>query len=84
MSSLSALGLSPLSLNAVAADQAGQTIGWTGFTWDPHLFPNPNQFLSWCKQRGLRNTLNLHPASGMQPWEDKYVVCGSGERDAGE
>eukprot|EP00698_Gefionella_okellyi_P018500 TRINITY_DN5552_c0_g1_i1.p1 TRINITY_DN5552_c0_g1~~TRINITY_DN5552_c0_g1_i1.p1 ORF type:complete len:938 (-),score=168.17 TRINITY_DN5552_c0_g1_i1:17-2830(-) len=55
-------------------DQAGETIGWTGFTWDSHLFPNPQAFLDWCKARGLRNTLNLHPASGMQPWEEKYAV----------
>ena len=53
-------------------DQAGQSIGWTGFTWDRHLFPNPKGFLEWCKARGLKNTLNLHPASGIQPWEEKY------------
>lgn len=53
-------------------DQAGQSIGWTGFTWDKHLFPNPKEFLDWCKARGLKNTLNLHPASGIQPWEEKY------------
>ena len=28
-------------------DQAGQPIGWTGFTWDPALFPNPKPFLDW-------------------------------------
>ncbi|KAH3746121.1 glycoside hydrolase [Pelomyxa schiedti] len=53
-------------------DQAGETIGWTGYTWDDHLFPHPEQFTAWCKQKGLKNTLNLHPASGVQPWEDKY------------
>lgn len=55
-------------------DQAGMTIGWSGFTWDAHLFPEPTHFLDWCKARNLRNTLNIHPASGMQPWEDKYAV----------
>ncbi|KAL5486960.1 hypothetical protein EMCRGX_G019505 [Ephydatia muelleri] len=53
-------------------DQAGQTIGWTGFTWDQHLFPNPKGFLDWCKSKNLKNTLNLHPASGIQPWEEMY------------
>ncbi|CAF4492231.1 unnamed protein product [Rotaria sp. Silwood2] len=53
-------------------DQAGQGIGWTGFTFDEHLFPNHQKFLQWCKQLGLKNTLNLHPASGIQPWEEKY------------
>ena len=45
-------------------DQAGQTIGWSGYTFDEHLFPNAPKFLQWCKQLGLKNTLNLHPASG--------------------
>ncbi|CAM2719738.1 unnamed protein product [Rotaria socialis] len=53
-------------------DQAGLDIGWTGFTFDDHLFPNHQKFLQWCKQLGLKNTLNLHPASGIQPWEEKY------------
>jgi alpha-glucosidase len=54
-------------------DLAGQSIGWTGFTWDNHLFPEPKMFLDWCKSQGLHNTLNLHPASGIQPWEEKFV-----------
>jgi alpha-glucosidase (family GH31 glycosyl hydrolase) len=53
-------------------DQAGQPMGWTGFTWDPNLFPNPKAFLDYCKSKGLKNTLNLHPASGVQPWEERY------------
>ena len=27
--------------------QAGENIGWTGFTWDEHLFPDPKSFLDW-------------------------------------
>ena len=61
-------------------DQAGERRGWTGFTWDKHLFPDATKYLAWCKSRGLKNTLNLHPASGVQPWEDKYAemaeACG--------
>jgi alpha-glucosidase len=45
-------------------DQAGERAGWTGFTFDEHLFPYHQKFLQWCKQLGLKNTLNLHPASG--------------------
>jgi alpha-glucosidase len=58
-------------------DQAGESIGWTGFTWDEHLFPDPQAFLDWCKSKGLQNTLNIHPASGIQPWEDTYSVMAS-------
>jgi len=25
-----------------------------------------------CKAHNIKNTLNLHPASGIQPWEDMY------------
>jgi alpha-glucosidase (family GH31 glycosyl hydrolase) len=45
-------------------DQAGLRAGWTGFTFDKHLFPDHRKFLQWCKQLGLKNTLNLHPESG--------------------
>jgi hypothetical protein len=54
-------------------DQAGMSIGWTGFTWDRHLFPDPKGFLNWCESKGLKNTVNIHPASGIQPWEDTYT-----------
>jgi alpha-glucosidase (family GH31 glycosyl hydrolase) len=55
-------------------DQAGQTPGWTGFTWDKQLFPNPDVFLAWVQSKGLQSTLNLHPASGVQPHEQRYTL----------
>jgi alpha-glucosidase len=58
-------------------DQAGQTIGWDGFTFDKHLFPNHQKFLQWCKQLGLKNTLNVHPGSGKLKGHGviKYKLC---------
>jgi len=53
-------------------DQAGQLLGWTGYTWDRNYFPDPEGFLSWCDNEGLKTPLNLHPASGIQPHEDHY------------
>jgi alpha-glucosidase len=53
-------------------DQAGQSMGWTGYTWDTTLFPDHVEFLKWCHDRGLKTVLNLHPASGIQPWESSY------------
>ena len=53
-------------------DPAGQRKGWTGYTWNPTYFPDPEGFLAWVHGRGLRTTLNLHPASGIQPWEAQY------------
>ena len=56
----------------VKKDQAGQRLGWTGYTWDRNYFPDPEWFLEWCAQKGLRTPLNLHPASGIQPHEQQY------------
>lgn len=53
-------------------DQAGHMLGWTGYTWNRILFPEPKEFLYWCEKKGLKTPLNLHPASGVQPHEEKY------------
>jgi alpha-glucosidase len=53
-------------------DQARQTLGWTGYSWNPLLFPNPEAFLKGLHDDGLKVTLNLHPSSGVQPFEDAY------------
>lgn len=46
--------------------------GWTGYTWNRDLFPDPEQFLDWLHANGLRITLNVHPADGVRPFEDAY------------
>ena len=53
-------------------DQSGQLLGWTGYSWNKLLFPDPDQFLAKLHAEGLKATLNLHPASGVQPWETAY------------
>ena len=53
-------------------DEYGQRIGWTGYTWKEQLFPSPSNFLQWCRDNGLKTSLNLHPASGIQPYEEPY------------
>lgn len=55
-------------------DQAGQPLGWTGYTWNRTYFPEPQAFLDWTAVKGLRTPLNLHPASGVQPHEQQYEV----------
>jgi len=45
---------------------------WTGYTWNRDLFPDPPAFLDWMHARGLRVTLNLHPAEGVQAFEEIY------------
>jgi alpha-glucosidase (family GH31 glycosyl hydrolase) len=53
-------------------DASGHRLGWTGYSWNKLLFPDPDQFLAGVHQQGLKATLNIHPASGVQPWEDRY------------
>ncbi|HZP04087.1 MAG TPA: TIM-barrel domain-containing protein [Terracidiphilus sp.] len=62
-----------LQLKAMgAADQSGERLGWTGYSWNKLLFPDPQDFLAKVHSEGLKATLNLHPASGIQPWEAAY------------
>ncbi|MFI6070506.1 TIM-barrel domain-containing protein [Actinoplanes sp. NPDC051343] len=46
--------------------------GWTGYSWERSLFPDPPAFLAELHRRGLRVTLNLHPHEGVQPFEDAF------------
>lgn len=61
-----------LSKNNAPRDEFGQRIGWTGYTWQKQLFPNPEEFLKDIHDLGYKTSLNLHPASGIQPYEDCY------------
>ncbi|MEU1972038.1 TIM-barrel domain-containing protein [Microbacterium sp. NPDC019599] len=46
--------------------------GWTGYSWEPEFFPDPEAFLDELHRRGLKVTLNLHPADGVRSFEDAY------------
>ncbi|MEH0158043.1 TIM-barrel domain-containing protein [Limibacter armeniacum] len=47
-------------------------LGWTGYTWNKNLFPQPDKFLNWTASEKLKTALNLHPADGIAPMEDNY------------
>ncbi|KAK0746989.1 hydrolase-like protein [Schizothecium vesticola] len=46
--------------------------GWTGYTWNEALFPDPEAFLTELHKRGLRVALNDHPADGVRSFEQLY------------
>jgi alpha-glucosidase (family GH31 glycosyl hydrolase) len=46
--------------------------GWTGYSWNRALFPDPAAFLAELHRRGLHITLNVHPADGVRAFEDAY------------
>ncbi|GAB3286152.1 TIM-barrel domain-containing protein [Kineosporia babensis] len=59
--------------------------GWTGYSWNREFFPDPEGFLSELHQRGLRVTLNVHPADGVRPFEDAYpAMVAALDRKPGE
>jgi alpha-glucosidase (family GH31 glycosyl hydrolase) len=53
-------------------DPSGHVLGWTGYSWNPLYFPEPAEFLKWVHHQDLKVTLNMHPASGVQPFEEAY------------
>ncbi len=69
---LKAMGETDQSEAAARALGVNHTLGWSGYTWNKLLFPDPKQFLDNMHADGLKATLNLHPASGIQPWEAAY------------
>ncbi|KAL3448423.1 putative alpha-xylosidase [Aspergillus insuetus] len=51
--------------------EAGVT-GWTGYSWNKQLFPDPEGFLKKLRDYDLKTSLNVHPADGIQGYEDLY------------
>ena len=47
--------------------------GWTGYTRNPKLFPDPKRFLDGLHERGLRTTVNIHPRDGIRAFEKPYA-----------
>ncbi|MGZ9222284.1 MAG: TIM-barrel domain-containing protein [Anaerolineales bacterium] len=67
----------PLSVCIVDMDwhitkTGNESQGWTGYTWNRELFPDPQGFIGWLHSQGLRTALNLHPAAGVHPHEEQY------------
>ena len=69
----------PLSVAIVDMDwhltegeNRGYYEGWTGYTWNRELFPDPKAFAKELHERGLHTALNLHPADGVRSWEEAY------------
>src|SRR5690606_7263577 len=67
----------PLSVCIIDMDwhitKTGNTsIGWTGYTWNRDLFPDPQGMIDFIHAKGLRTALNLHPAEGIHPHEAQY------------
>jgi alpha-glucosidase (family GH31 glycosyl hydrolase) len=47
--------------------------GWTGYTWNRELFPDPEGLLKELHDRGKHVSLNVHPADGVRAHEEMYA-----------
>ncbi len=59
-------------LDIIVMDMDWHKDGWTGWSWNRKLLPEPEKLLKWFHQQNLAVTMNLHPADGVRPNEDKY------------
>jgi hypothetical protein len=66
-------GTEDFPLDNVVLDMDWHKDGWTGWSWNTKLLPDPAGLLSWMHSQGLHDTLNLHPADGVAPYEDQYA-----------
>lgn len=48
--------------------------GWTGWTWDTSIIPNPKNLINYMHNHNLKVGLNLHPADGVASYEDGYAA----------
>lgn len=60
-------------LDVLVIDMDWHLDGWTGYTWNPKYFPDPDGFLAEMHDRGFKTTLNLHPADGIGKHEAKFA-----------
>ncbi len=63
-------------LDVMVVDMDWHLPGWTGYSWDRRYFPDPTDTLARLHRKGVRVTLNVHPADGVGPHEDAYpAMC---------
>jgi len=46
--------------------------GWTGYTVNRRYFPDFSRFIQQLHARGLKTSVNLHPANGVKAYEEQY------------
>lgn len=49
------------------------TRGWTGYSWNRELIPDPAGLIAEFKKQGIHVVLNEHPHDGLRPEDDAYA-----------
>lgn len=59
--------------------------GWTGYSFNTDLFPDPEGFIKQLKDDNYKVTFNLHPAQGVRWYENQYIdMCEAMGQDPSE
>ena len=61
-----------IPLDVMIFDMDWHLDGWTGWTWNKSLIPNPAGLINWMHNQGIKVGLNLHPADGVANYEDHF------------
>ena len=61
-----------IPIDVMIMDMDWHLDGWTGWTWNKNIIPQPEQLIRWMHNQGLKVSLNLHPADGVASYEDHY------------
>jgi len=71
-------------LDNIVMDYGWHLKGWTGYTWNSELIPDPTSLLQWFHHQGLAVTLNDHPDQSVLPTESMYAnfMTAMGQRPA--
>lgn len=51
---------------------AGGNMGWTGYSFNEKLIPDPDKFLKDIHAKGIAVSFNDHPADGLRDSDDSY------------
>jgi len=62
-----------IPIDVMVMDKDWHKEGWTGWSWDKSLIPDPAGLIDWFHQKNLKTTLNLHPADGIGTYEDNFT-----------
>ncbi len=63
-----------IPMDVLIMDMDWHRSGWTGWSWNTALIPNPAALITYMHNHGLRTALNLHPADGIGSHEDQYAA----------
>lgn len=62
-----------IPIDVMIFDMDWHTQGWTGWTWDKTIIPEPEKLIGFMHQRHLKVGLNLHPADGVNNDQEFYT-----------